>query len=178
MIVYDCIQINFSSSPLVQYLLLPFSKFSHDIFLCIFCKKLAYFVNKIGQVKKPMQFFYLLFTAHCVMMHWKSHSQVFTRLDDAGERRWATAANPTQGCRNVGNFGGHPTNPNLTKTLHAGGQLDSILDPEDPTRPEIGFKFILKVQFLCWTQFWILFQVNPIQLVYSRLRDQLDLMEP
>ena len=31
-------------------------------------------------------------------------------------------------------------NPNLTRTLHAGGRLDSILDPEDPTRPEIGFK--------------------------------------
>ena len=105
------------------------------------------------------------------MMHWKSHSQVFTRLDDAGERRWATAANPTQGRRNVGNFGGpiikktafdqfflvrakepDQPNPNLTRTLHAGGQLDSILDPEDPTRLEIGFKldsfgFILKVHF-------------------------------
>ena len=148
MIVYDCIQINFSSSPLVQYLLLPFSKFSHDIFLCIFCKKLAYFVNKIGQVKKPMQFFYLLFTAHCVMMHWKSHSQVFTRLDDAGERRWATAANPTQGCRNVGNFGGP-----IMKKLHF--TSFSKCGQRNPTQPtQIWPKlFMLGVNLI---RFWTL----------------------
>ena len=182
------------------------SKFCHDNFpLHFFVKSLVLFENNRGQVKNPMLFFYLLFTAHCVMMHWKSHSQVFTRLDDAGERRWATAANPTQGRRNVGNFGGpiikktafdqfflvrakepDQPNPNLTRTLHAGGQLDSILDPEDPTRLEIGFKldsfgFILKVHFYVEPNFESFFrsiQFKAVQLVYSTLRDQLDLIEP
>ena len=142
-------------------------------------KSLFLFENKRGQVKKPMLFFYLLFTAHCVMMHWKSHSQVFTRLDDAGERRWATAANPTQGRRNVGNFGGPIMNnciwpfffPSTGKgTWPIQLKFDqnfscwgSTCFPEDPTRPEIGFKLGSFGFYFKST----IFMLNPILNLFS-----------
>ena len=54
-------------------------------------------------------------------------------------------------------------NPNLTRTLHAWGQLDSILDPEDPTQPEIGFK-LGSFGFYCKGT---IFMLNPILNPFS-----------